>query len=55
MRWRGRSLRPSPPNSSSRGAAFGGNPGEVFIERAAQAWNVAPDKRPKISGFVAVF
>jgi hypothetical protein len=26
----------------------------VFIERAAQAWNVAPDKRPKIRRLVAV-
>ena len=37
-----------------RVSAFGGNTGEVFIERAAQAWNVAPDKRPKIRRLVAV-
>lgn len=37
-----------------RASAFGGNPGDVFIERAAQYWNVAPDKRPKIRRLVAV-
>lgn len=37
-----------------RVSAFGGNTGEVFIERAAQYWNVAPDKRPKIRKLVAV-
>ena len=46
---------PITPNSlEGRASAFGGNPGEVFIERAAQAWNVAPDKRPKIRRLVAV-
>lgn len=37
-----------------RVSAFGGNAGEVFIERAAQYWNVASDKRPKIRKLVAV-
>lgn len=37
-----------------RVSAFGGNTGEVFIERAAQYWNVASDKRPKIWKLVAV-
>lgn len=37
-----------------RVSAFGGNTGEVFIERAAQYWNVAADKRPKIRKLVAV-
>ena len=37
-----------------RVSAFGGNTGEVFIERAAQYWNVASDKRPKIRKLVAV-
>ena len=37
-----------------RVSPFGGNSGEVFIERAAQYWNVAPDKRPKIRRLVAV-
>ena len=37
-----------------RASAFGGNPGDVFNERAAEAWNVAPDKRPKIRRLVAV-
>ena len=37
-----------------RVSAFGGNTGEEFIDRAAQAWNVAPDKRPKIRRLVAV-
>lgn len=37
-----------------RVSPFGGNSGEVFIERAAQYWNVAPDKRPKIRKLVAV-
>ena len=54
MIWRGRSLCHHPEFSRGRASAFGGNPGEVFIERAAQAWNVAPDKRPKIRRLVAV-
>lgn len=37
-----------------RVSAFGGNAGEVFIERAAQYWNVKSDKRPKIRRLVAV-
>lgn len=37
-----------------RVSPFGGNSGEVFIERAAEAWNVAPGKRPKIRRLVAV-
>lgn len=37
-----------------RVSPFGGNSGDVFIERAAQYWNVAPDKRPKIRKLVAV-
>ena len=37
-----------------RVSAFGGNTGEVFIERAAQAWNIASAKRPKIKRLVAV-
>jgi hypothetical protein len=37
-----------------RVSPFGGNSGEVFIERAAEAWNVGPDKRPKIRRLVAV-
>lgn len=46
---------PITPNSiEGRASAFGGNPGDVFIDRAAQAWNVAPDKRPKIRRLVAV-
>lgn len=44
----------SPDSLEGRASAFGGNPGDVFIERAAQAWNVAPDKRPKIRRLVAV-
>ena len=44
----------TPDSLEGRASAFGGNPGEVFIERAAQAWNVAPDKRPKIRRLVAV-
>lgn len=44
----------SPKPIEERASAFGGNPGEVFIDRAAQAWNVAPDKRPKIRRLVAV-
>ena len=44
----------SPKSIEGRASAFGGNPGEVFIDRAAQAWNVAPDKRPKIRRLVAV-
>ena len=44
----------SPDSLEGRASAFGGNPGDVFIERAAQAWNVAPDKRPKIRWLVAV-
>lgn len=44
----------SPDSLEGRASAFGGNPGEVFIERAAEAWNVAPDKRPKIRRLVAV-
>lgn len=37
-----------------RVSPFGGNSGEVFIERAAQYWNVKSDKRPKIRRLVAV-
>ena len=37
-----------------RVSPFGGNSGEVFIERAAEAWNVAPGKRPKSRRLVAV-
>lgn len=37
-----------------RASAYGGNPGEVFLERAAQAWNIASAKRPKIKRLVAV-
>ena len=37
-----------------RVSAFGGNTGEVFIERAAEAWNIASAKRPKIKRLVAV-
>lgn len=37
-----------------RVSPFGGHSGEVFIERAAEAWNVAPGKRPKIRRLVAV-
>lgn len=37
-----------------RVSPFGGNSGEVFIERAAQYWNVNSDKRPKIRRLVAV-
>lgn len=37
-----------------RVSPFGGNSGEVFIERAGEAWNVAPGKRPKIRRLVAV-
>ena len=44
----------TPDPIEGRASAFGGNPGEVFIERAAQAWNVAPHKRPKIRRLVAV-
>ena len=44
----------SPDSLEGRASAFGGNPGDVFIERAAQAWNVASDKRPKIRRLVAV-
>ena len=44
----------SPDSLEGRASAFGGNPGDVFIERAAEAWNVAPDKRPKIRRLVAV-
>ena len=44
----------SPKPIEERASAFGGNPGEVFIDRAAQAWNVAHDKRPKIRRLVAV-
>ena len=44
----------SPDSLEGRASAFGGNPGDVFIERAAQYWNVAPDKRPKIRRLVAV-
>ena len=44
----------SPDSLEGRASAFGGNPGDVFIERAAQAWNVAPDKRPKTMRLVAV-
>ena len=44
----------SPDSLEGRASAFGGNPGDVFIERAAQAWNVAPDKRPKSRRLVAV-
>ena len=44
----------SPKPIEERASAFGGNPGDVFIDRAAQAWNVAPDKRPKIRRLVAV-
>ena len=44
----------SPKPIEERASAFGGNPGEVFIDRAAQAWNIAPDKRPKIRRLVAV-
>ncbi len=44
----------SPDSLEGRASAFGGNSGEVFIERAAQYWNVAPDKRPKIRRLVAV-
>ena len=44
----------SPKPIEERASAFGGNPGEVFIDRAAQAWNVALDKRPKIRRLVAV-
>ena len=44
----------TPGSIEGRASAFGGNPGDVFIDRAAQAWNVAPDKRPKIRRLVAV-
>ena len=37
-----------------RVSPFGGNSGEVFIECAAQYWNVKSDKRPKIRRLVAV-
>lgn len=44
----------SPKPIEERASAFGGNPGEVFIDRAAQAWNIASAKRPKIKRLVAV-
>ena len=44
----------SPDSLEGRVSAFGGNSGEVFIERAAEAWNIAPAKRPKIKRLVAV-
>ena len=44
----------SPDSLEGRASAFGGNPGDVFIERAALAWSVAPDNRPAIRGLVAV-
>ena len=37
-----------------RVSPFGGNSGEVFIERAAQYRNVKSDKSPKIRRLVAV-
>ena len=44
----------TPDSLEGRASAFGGNPGEVFIEGAAQDWNVASHKRPKIRRLVAV-
>ncbi len=44
----------SPDSLEGRASAFGGNPGDVFIERAAEAWNIASAKRPKIKRLVAV-
>lgn len=44
----------SPNDIEGRTSAFGGNPGEIFAERARGYWNVRDTKRSKIRHLIAV-
>lgn len=44
----------NPKKIEGRASAFGGNPGEIFAERARGYWNVAVENRSKIRHLIAV-